>query len=102
MLLNNVTSSQTYYEQTDNVDVRRASSTAAVSLPLEDGDDPGWSPRAALQFMHEVVDHEAPGGQEVGVGEVLQAPDVGLAQHLVALELSGLAPVSAGGVDTEA
>ena len=52
--------------------------------------------------MHEVVDHEAPGGQEVGVGEVLQAPDVGLAQHLVALELSGLAPVSARGVDTEA
>ena len=69
---------------------------------MEDGDDPGWTPRASLKFVHEVVDREVPGGQEVGVGEVLQAPNVVPPQHLVGLELSGLAPVSAGSVDAEA
>ena len=52
--------------------------------------------------MWEVVDQEPCGRQELSVGEVLQAPHIGLAQHLVSLEELGLAPVSAGSVNSQA
>ena len=80
----------------------RGGRAGAGSLPVEDSDHPRWTSRASLQFVREVVDQEPPGRQQVGVGEVLQAPHVGLAQHLVGLELSGLTPVSAGSVDAQA
>ena len=91
---------ETQYDETGRISLPGC--TTAGRLPVQDGDDSGGTAGASLQFVHEVVDREVPGGQEVSVGEVLQAPDVVPPQHLVGLELSGLAPVSAGSVDAEA
>ena len=90
---------ETQYDETGRISLPGC--TTAGRLPVQDGDDSGGTAGASLQFVHEVVDQEPSGRQEVGVGHVLQAPDIGPAQDLVGLEDFGLAPVSAGSVHTK-
>ena len=90
---------ETQYDETGRISLPGC--TTAGRLPVQDGDDSGGTAGASLQFVHEVVDQEPSGREEVGVGHVLQAPDIGPAQDLVGLEDFGLAPVSAGSVHTK-
>ena len=64
--------------------------SVSAGARIEHCHHPCWTTGSSLQLVDQIVDGEALGGELVAVGQVLQTPDIGLAEDLVGGEGAGL------------